>query len=160
MKRFQNRDNIVRVSKILRVVLFGGLIVWGLGVAIFVFDLLFPLFVLPKDKLYSSTTLIFAGLLILASLAFYVNSRLFRFFDRLKSGYLFDRKTVGFLDSAGKWWIGAWLYSDLLTFLIRHWVFQPQDLNFGGLSAGLILLFVAWLLKEAQGLQEEQELTV
>jgi hypothetical protein len=30
----------------------------------------------------------------------------------------------------------------------------------GGLFAGLILIFVAWLLKEAQELQEEQELTV
>jgi len=160
MKHFQNRDNIIRVSNILRVVLFGGLIAWVLGVALLVFDILIPLVTLPREKLYSYTTLIFAGMLILASLAFYVNSRLFRFFGRLKNGYLFDRETVGYLDSAGKWWIGAWLYSDMLTFLIRHWVFQPQDLNFGGLSAGLILLFVAWMLKEAQGLQEEQELTV
>ena len=32
--------------------------------------------------------------------------------------------------------------------------------DFGGLFAGLALIFVAWLLKEAQKLQEEQELTV
>jgi hypothetical protein len=32
--------------------------------------------------------------------------------------------------------------------------------NFSSLFAGLLLMFVAWLLKEAQELQEEQELTV
>jgi hypothetical protein len=34
------------------------------------------------------------------------------------------------------------------------------DWDSGGLFAGLTLIFVAWLLKEAQELQEEQELTV
>jgi hypothetical protein len=33
-------------------------------------------------------------------------------------------------------------------------------LGSSGLFAGLILIFVSWLLKEAQELQEEQELTV
>jgi hypothetical protein len=32
--------------------------------------------------------------------------------------------------------------------------------NFSNLFAGLTLIFVAWLLNEAQELQEEQELTV
>jgi hypothetical protein len=35
-----------------------------------------------------------------------------------------------------------------------------NTVNFGSLFAGLAFMFVAWLLKEAQELQEEQELTV
>ncbi|HZM06617.1 MAG TPA: hypothetical protein VFC44_26760 [Candidatus Saccharimonadales bacterium] len=39
--------------------------------------------------------------------------------------------------------------------------FQSKAWNFtGGLFVGLTLIFVAWLLKEAQELQEEQALTV
>jgi hypothetical protein len=87
---------------------------------------------------------------------------------------LFDAKTVGHLDAAGKWWIVLWLF-DVLFHEIRRGVFQIPDYgdptglgiwnvwniyNFGSLFVGLVLMFVAWLLKEAQGLQEEQELTV
>jgi hypothetical protein len=32
--------------------------------------------------------------------------------------------------------------------------------DFGALFAGLVLIFVAWLLREGQELQEEQALTV
>ena len=64
-----------------------------------------------------------------------------------------------------------WLY-DVLFHEVRLGFFQISDdwnaadlgifniVNFGSLFAGLVLVFVAWLLKEAQELQEEQELTV
>jgi hypothetical protein len=100
------------------------------------------------------------GVAILLAFSFVVNLKLFRFFDRLKNGYLFDAKTVGNLDAAGKWWIVLWLF-EVLFYEIGHGVFQISDAwNSGGLFAGLTLIFVAWLLKEAQELQEEQELTV
>ena len=92
--------------------------------------------------------------------SFIVNLRLFRFFDRLKNRHLFDAQTVGHLDAAGKWWIALWLF-EVLYYEIGHGVFNISDAwNSGGLFAGLALVFVAWLLKEAQELQEEQELTV
>ena len=107
------------------------------------------------------------GLVLVLGFRFIVNLKLFRFFGRFKDGHLFDATTVGNLDAAGKWWIVLWLF-DVLFHEIRLGFFQISDdgnsssfdiLNFGGLFAGLVLIFVAWLLKEAQEIQEEQELT-
>ena len=53
-----------------------------------------------------------------------------------------------------------WLF-EVLYYEIGHGVFRISDAwNSGGIFAGLALIFVAWILKEAQELQEEQELTV
>lgn len=89
-----------------------------------------------------------------------INLKLFRFFDRLQNGHLFDAQTVGCLDTAGKWWVAAGLF-EVLFYQIGHAIFQITNAwNFSNLFAGLTLIFVAWLLKEAQELQEEQALTV
>jgi hypothetical protein len=90
-----------------------------------------------------------------------VNLKLFRFFDRLKNGHLFDANTVGNLDNAGRWWVALWFF-ETVFYGIGHELFQfTKSWDFsGGLFAGLTLIFVAWLLKEAQELQYEQELTV
>jgi hypothetical protein len=97
------------------------------------------------------------------------NLKLFRFFDRLKNGYLFDAKTVRYLDHAGRWIVALWFF-EILFHGIGHQFgqigsqFFPKSIgwgDFGGsLFAGLTLIFVAWLLKEAQELQQETELTV
>ncbi|HAO79976.1 MAG TPA: hypothetical protein DCQ92_13600 [Verrucomicrobia subdivision 3 bacterium] len=157
MKNFQNKAKIIKVSKIIRHILFAGLVLWiGIGI---------PTVLLQAVKLWnqignSATLYLQGGVAILLALSFVVNLKLFRFFDRLKNGYLFDAKTVGNLDAAGKWWIVLWLF-EVLFYEIGHGVFQISDAwNSGGLFAGLTLIFVAWLLKEAQELQEEQELTV
>jgi hypothetical protein len=157
MKNFQNKAKIVKVSKIIRHILFAGLVLWiGIGI---------PTVLLQAVKLWnqignSATLYLQGGVAILLALSFVVNLKLFRFFDRLKNGYLFDAKTVENLDAAGKWWIVLWLF-EVLFYEIGHGVFQISDAwNSGGLFAGLTLIFVAWLLKEAQELQEEQELTV
>ena len=162
MKNFQNKAKIIQVSKILRAVLFGGLVLWIVAILTFLFDLIFPMFFVPKDKLYASTIFIPGSMALLAALGLVVNLRLFGFFDRLKNGHLFDAQTVGYLDAAGKWWIVFWLFEGLIFEIGDHF-FQSRmtaSWGFGGLFAGLALLFVAWLLKEAQELQEEQELTV
>jgi hypothetical protein len=86
--------------------------------------------------------------------------KLFRFFDRLKNGYLFDAQTVGNLDAAGRWWIVLWLFQGLFYQIEYQYFGHAMVLGSSGLFAGLILIFVSWLLKEAQELQEEQELTV
>jgi hypothetical protein len=92
---------------------------------------------------------------------FIVNLHLFRFFNRLKNGHLFDAQTIGNLNAAGKWWVVLWLFG-ILNYEIGYeilssnaWAWGP-----GGLFAGLALIFFAWLFREAQELQEEQELTV
>jgi len=70
--------------------------------------------------------------------------------------------TVGQLDAAGKWLVVLWLFQVLYE-KIRVSTLPSLDtgaFDSGSLSAGLILVFFAWLLKEAQKLQEEQALTV
>jgi hypothetical protein len=103
---------------------------------------------------------VWSGSALMCVFYFMVNLKLFRFFERLRNGCLFDVQTVGYLAGAGKWWIALWAY-DGLFYGIRTLCFQVKmTWEFGSLFSALTLLFVAWLLKEAQELQEEQELTV
>ncbi len=157
MKNFQNKARIVKVSKIVRNILFAGLVLWlvvGIPCA------LIQVFNLWKNIGSKATIYLQGGAAVLIFLSFIINLHLFRFFDRLKNGYLFDVKTVGHLNSAGKWWIVLWLL-EILFYEIGHRVFQiSQAWNVDGLFVGLALIFVAWLLREAQELQEEQEFTV
>lgn len=82
-------------------------------------------------------------------------------FDLLKKGNPFDAQTVRHLDSAGKWWITFWVFEVFYYEIGRYCgigcgILQISDvLNFGSLFAGLVLILVAWLLREAQGLEEE-----
>jgi hypothetical protein len=115
---------------------------------------------LPKENQHASMTYTMCGVVLQSALALVVNLKLFRFFDRLKNGHLFDAQTVGNLDAAGKWWIALWFYQGLFYGLGQEYFQLKMVWDSGGLFAGLILVFVAWLLKEAQELQEEQELTV
>lgn len=160
MKNFQNKAKIVKVSKILRIILLFGLFLW---IFAFFASLLpfFFVFIFPRgQELYPIQTYAQCGSALETLFGFIVNLKLFRFFDRLKDGHLFDAKTVGNLDAAGKWWIVFWLYEGLF-YGIRTLVFQVKmTWDFGSFFAALTLIFVAWLLKEAQELQEEQELTV
>jgi len=156
MKNFQNKANIVRVSKIIRNILFAGLVVWIIGI---------PLVLFPVITLWSRTVPAArysqCGNPVHMALCLMVNLKLFRFFDRLKNGHLFDAPTVGNLDNAGRWWIALWFF-EILFYGIGHEFFQMTNKwDFSAnLFAGLTLIFVAWLLKEAQELQQEQELTV
>src|ERR1039458_3320785 len=172
MKNFQNKTKIIKVSRVLSIILSAGIFVWILAAICFFTGIVIPILILPAVRagLHSDPQKAYltCGTILWAWLGFIVNLKLFRFFDRLKDGHLFDAQTVGNLDAAGKWWIVLWLY-DVLFHEVRLGVFQISDdwnpisldiLSFGSLFAGLVLIFVAWLLKEAQGLQEEQELTV
>ena len=167
MKIFQNKAKIIKVSKVIRHIFFAGLVLWGIGIPVILFKAVSLWFTSNLPATHSLPW----GLLLLIGFRFMVTLKLYRFFDRLKEGHLFDAETVGNLDAAGKWWIVLWLY-DLLFHEVRFGVFQISDdwnspnmgvwnlVNWGGLFAGLVVMFFAWLLKEAQGLQEEQELTV
>jgi len=158
MKNFQNKAKIIKVSKVIRTILFAGLVLWLIGIPVVVLQTVVLIKIHAVAK--PSAFYLQGGVILMMVLSFVVNLRLFRFFNRLKNGYLFDPQTVGHLDAAGKWWIVLWLF-EVLYYEIGHGVFQISDAwNSGGLFAGLALIFVAWLLKEAQELQEEQALTV
>jgi len=164
MNNFQNKTKIIKVSKLLRVILSVGLFLWMLAAICFFTAIVIPIAILPAVRagvhLDPPKTYWLCGAILCAALAFVVNLKLFAFFGRLKDGHLFDAQTVGSLDAAGKWWITFWILEGLF-YQIGHVIFQiANGWNFGGLFAGLALIFVAWLLKEAQELQEEQELTV
>ena len=158
MKNFQNKAKIIKVSKVIRAILFAGLVVWVIGIPVVVLQTV----VLIKTHAVAKPSAFYlqGGVVLLLVLSFIVNLRLFRFFDRLKNGHLFDAQTVGHLDAAGKWWIVLWFF-EVLYYEMGHGIFHVSNAwDSGSLFAGLTLIFVAWLLKEAQELQEEQELTV
>ncbi|HEY5232424.1 MAG TPA: DUF2975 domain-containing protein [Verrucomicrobiae bacterium] len=157
MKNFQNKTKIIKVSKIIQHILFAGLVLWvGLGIPIALLQA-FNLW----NKIGSPAALYLqGGAIVMLLLSFTVNLKLFRFFDRLKNGNLFDAQTIGYLAGAGKWWVMFSIVEGLFYAVGQEFFKIGQAWSFGGLFAGLTLIFVAWLLKEAQELQEEQELTV
>ena len=93
--------------------------------------------------------------------AFMVTLNFFRFFNRLKEGHLFDSQTVRHLEIAGKWWIILGLIQVVFQSL-KTYLFSPENIIISGdgIVGGLIVFFVAWIMGEAQKIQEEQELTV
>jgi hypothetical protein len=159
MKNFQNKAKIAKVSKLVRAILYAGLCLWIF--AFFASLAPFTFYLYPSGtQLYPIQVYAWCGSALMCVFYYMVNLKLFRFFERLKNGCLFDVQTVGYLDAAGKWWIALWLY-DGFFYGIRTLCFQVKmTWEFGGLFSALTLIFVAWLLHEAQELQEEQELTV
>lgn len=151
-------NRIKTVSKVLRAVLFAGLIVQTAGMLAVV--IIVP-FVAMNVGLRSPITFQNCSELASLPLGFMVTLNFFRFFDRLKNGRLFDSETVRHLEIAGKWWIILGIVQILLG-AVEAYLFSPKNLivSGNGIVAGLTIFFVAWLLREAQELQEEQELTV
>jgi hypothetical protein len=157
MKNFQNKTKIVKVSEALRIILYCGFGGWG-----FTFFACLGPWIHYREMHYITPLMIYvwSGCLLQPVLGFVVNLNLFQFFGRLKNGFLFDAQTVGYLSAAGKWWMAYWLYQTL--FLGGRTLFFQVAMNwdFACLFGALTLIFAAWFFKEAQELQEEQELTV
>jgi hypothetical protein len=151
-------NRIKTVSKVLRAILFAGLIVQIAGmVAVMIAA---PL-VAMNGGLKSHVTFQHCSALASLPLGFMVTLNFFRFFDRLKNGRLFDSQTVRHLEIAGRWWIILGIVQIALG-VVEACFFSPKNIivSGNGIVAGLMVFFVAWLLREAQELQEEQELTV
>jgi hypothetical protein len=162
MKNFQNKAKIIKVSKILRNIAFAGLVLWGIMIPVSLAAALPLLFV--KGLSFSLTQFLFIPMF---GLAFMTNLKIFRFLDRLKNGCFFDAQTVGNLNAAANWWLVLCLYEVVSYVLMQQPWTNPHDFSLyhfppdvGGLFAALTLKFVAWFFREAQELQEEQELTV
>jgi hypothetical protein len=161
MKNFQNKTKIVKVSEALRIIALAGLFLWVFGTLVLLLNIiLMPMILHRRFDFVLQDFLPFPMFV----LVFIANLKLFRFFARLKKGFLFDSQTVGNLSAAGKWLVVLWLYevaSRITVILYWHYYdFKNFPPDLGSLFAALTLIFVAWLLKEAQELQEEQELTV
>ena len=156
MKNFQNKTNIIKVSRQLRAVARLAILLWALGILVFLLVLSTGL----RNGGNVRTIYLASGGLMEMGLAIVISRHFFRFFDRLNNGELFDATTVGHLYSAGRWWLVYWTFDFLLAFVGNGWLGMKMEYTFGQLFASLVVIFVAWLLKEAQELQAEQSLTV
>ena len=152
----------MNVSKILRNIAFAGLVIWGIMIPLSLAAAI-PISII-KGFSFSLTQFLVIPMFVFA---FITNLKLFRFLERLKNGCFFDAQTVGYLNAAANWWLVLWLYEVVQYMLMQQPWHNPHDFslyNFppdlGGLFAALTLKFVAWFFREAQELQEEQELTV
>ena len=157
LKAASRLNRIKAVSKVLRAIFLAALIVQVVGILASVVTI--PIAVLTGIK----SQIVFKNCSVGAALpfAFMVTLNFFRFFSRLKEGHLFDAQTVRHLEVAGKWWIVLGIIQIIFQSL-EAYTFSPQNINISGsgVVAGLIVFFVAWVFREAQALQEEQELTV
>jgi hypothetical protein len=158
MKNFQNKTKIIKVSVQLRAIARLSIIGWTIGLLLFLFGGFQTLTSgysvnahIPYLELSGIAEMVLA---IIVSLNF------FRFFDRLKNGELFDARTVDYLTKAGQWWLAYWIFDFTFSVISHAWFNPNMAFSFGQLFASLLVIFVAWLLKEAQVLQEEQQLTV
>ncbi len=156
MKNFQNKAKIIKVSKVIHSILFVALVLW-------VIDFIVELTRISWRAWPVSTSHFMQGSIIIKVICHFIAFVcLFRFFGRLKNGYLFDGQAISQLASAGKWLLAQWLF-EVLFGTYGSLVFGIgiiSLMNLDSLLAGLTLVCGAWLLKEAQELQEEQELTV
>jgi hypothetical protein len=162
MKNFQNKQKIIKVSKILRNIAFAGLVLLGIMIPVSLAAAL-PIFFV-KGLSFSLTQFLAIPMFVFA---FITNLKIFRFFDRLKNGFFFDAQTVENLNAAANWWLVLWLYEVVFHIFMQQTWNNPHDFSLyhfppdvGGLFAALTLKFAAWFFCEAQELQEEQELTV
>ncbi|HEY1789952.1 MAG TPA: DUF2975 domain-containing protein [Verrucomicrobiae bacterium] len=163
---------IQKVSKILRAIMLAGLIVEGAGFVSLAIAL--PLTVLSHPSTFKAQIRdgdwmialsgyggLFGGLAV-SLLAFLVTLNFFRLFTRLKDGHLFDGQTIGHLERAGKWWIAMGVV-EMIYQVFESYISSPNhmQINTGdGIFGGLVIIFIAWVLREGQKLKEEQELTV
>ena len=155
-------NRIQKVSLVVRVLLLVGLILQGLvmvgGVVVV------PLVVfhhLQAKSPLSEVACQNCRSFLASPFVFMVTLNFYRFFGRLKAGHLFDAETVSHLEAAGKWWIVLGIVQVIIEG-VSAYIFTPHNILISGdsIMAGLIVFFIAWVFREAQRLQEEQELTV
>jgi hypothetical protein len=161
MKIFENKARIIKASTVLRTIAFAGLVVWAFTIVTLLGNAIVLPLILKQHFPFKISSFLPVPTLMFAFMA---NLKIFHFFNRLKNGYFFDAQTVGNLDAAGTWWLMMWLYQiawlTLQQNLADKFDLSHFPIDWGWLFAGLTLKLFAWLFREAQELQEEQELTV
>ena len=150
---------IQRTSGIIRAIFLGGLIVQGLAMISAV--IILPMILLHDRDQMSPVVYKNGSALISLPFNFMATLNFFHVFTRLKNGELFDSQTIRFLENAGKWWIVLGIVR-AITECIDSYFFHSRNfvVTGNGIVAGLIVFFIAWVLREAQELKEEQALTV
>jgi len=156
MKNFQNKDKIIKASRQLCVLARVTLAVWIIGLAMF---LVLTINVTTNGGNSRSIYLTGGGLIEML-FAIMITLNFLQFFNRLRKGELFDAPTIGCLHAAGRWWLAYWMMDFAFCAIGNKWFETQMTYTFGGLFTAMTVIFVAWLLKEAQDLQEEQALTV
>lgn len=151
---------IQKVSSVVRAFFLAALVVEGAGMAA-------GLFVIPVAMFHSSLTESYNAFnnysaLLSLPFGFMASLNFFRLFSRLREGHLFEAPTIQYLQAAGKWWIIAGLVQVAFKAL-GMFIYTPNNVvitDSGGIFGGLIVFFIAWVLREGQELKDEQELTV
>lgn len=135
------------------------LIMEGAGIMAEVFVFLIGIF--HPSALRSHVVFLNCAASILLFLALMITLNFFRLFTRVKDGFLFEGQTIDYLEQAGKWWI-AFGIAQVIYQAVNVYIFPADKINIGadGIFSGLIVFFIAWVLREGQKLKEEQELTV
>lgn len=158
MKSLPNKQKIIKAAEALRVLLLCGLLYWGFAFG----ACLMPWFVVVPhmERVWPIQWYVFSGVVLQPLLGFMATAYGIFFFNRLKAGFLFDAQTVKYLRVAGQWWFSYWLYQTL--FLGGRTLFFGVAMNWDPtcLMGALTVIIIAWFFREAQNLQEEQELTV
>jgi len=179
MRNLENKEKIIQVSGILKIIAWLGM-AWNafLGVSAMFDALLLPLLLrggvfregsMPNIRTVAWTT--FPA----AVIGFIVWWNFWQLFRRLNDGHIFDGPTVARLATAGKWKLAGWIYSlfsiTILEYLTEQtdshklWIefvrlFVVEISHVNGLIGAMAILLAAWLLREGQTLDEEQKLTV
>lgn len=160
MKNFQNKTKIIKVSTTIRNILLAGLVLWIIVMPLALITSVIP-FILNTHMHTMAEDCKTVGNSLTVPFVFAANLYFFKFFNRLKNGHLFDARTTGCLEAAGKWLIAIGLFQMAVAF-VEGWMMNSQHVTFPveGIFSGLITIFTAWLFREGQEMQEEQELTV
>jgi len=169
MRNFENKEKIAQVSRVFEFLCGACVLFWGfLGIesayAVFSWFLnaaFYSASARPNLNAWFWYGTLATGIEVL------VWWNLYRFFGRLAGGCLFDRLTVQRLAVAGKLKLASWGFAwvPFLVATVRTGFYWPGKSwmgmgEMGGLTGAVAILFMAWLLREGQSLQEEQELTV
>jgi hypothetical protein len=77
-----------------------------------------------------------------------------KLFGCFEKGILFTGETVRYIQILGGIYVGKFLLRLIFSFFI------PLNLTLNDLFAGLLIIFIGWLIDEARKIREEQELTI
>ena len=152
-------SQIQMVSGIVRLLFLMALVIEGLGMAASL--IAFPYVVSHFAKFGMRVVFDDCSGFSVLPLAFVVTLHLYRFFNRLRNGCLFDWQTVRHLECAGKWWIALGVVQ-IIVQSVEASTLNPNNFIItggSGIVAGMTVFFIAWVFRAGMKLKNDQELT-
>jgi hypothetical protein len=120
--------------------------------------------VISQNHIYTSRTdmppTIFAYWLVKMGLAMAGCGVLFALFRLYGRGILFAARNVVYIRFLGYWMIIDWIVDYQMQGALRDMNLRDMNLSTTPVFAGLLIIFVAWIMDEGRKIREEQELTV